>query len=38
MALPIESGHTQGIYKEVFKFLWTTQLEGQTQQKRRLVA
>jgi hypothetical protein len=38
MALPVESQHTEELYKEVLSFLWTMQVEGQSNQKRRLVA
>jgi hypothetical protein len=38
MALPVEPQHTEELYKEVLSFLWTMQVEGQSKQKRRLVA
>jgi hypothetical protein len=38
MALPIATNHTHEVQKEIFKLLWTSQLDGQTRQKRRLVA
>ncbi len=38
MALPITSNHTDELQKAVLKLLWTRQLDGQTKQKRRLVA
>jgi hypothetical protein len=38
MALPITSNHIDDLQKAVLKMLWTRQLDGQTKQKRRLVA
>jgi hypothetical protein len=38
MALPLTDNHIDELQKVVFKFLWTRQFEGQTKQKRRLVA
>ena len=38
MALPVDRSYTDELQKEIQKFLWTRQLEGQTKQKRRLVA
>jgi hypothetical protein len=38
MALSISSNHTDELQKAVLKMLWTRQLDGQTKQKRRLVA
>jgi hypothetical protein len=38
MALPISSNHIGELQKAVLKMLWTRQLDGQTKQKRRLVA
>jgi hypothetical protein len=38
MALPITSNYTDELQKAILKLLWTRQLEGQTKQKRRLVA
>ncbi len=38
MALPISSNHISELQKAVLKVLWTHQLDGQTKQKRRLVA
>jgi hypothetical protein len=38
MVLPISSNHIDEFQKAVLKMLWTRQLDGQTKQKRRLVA
>ncbi len=38
MALPVESQHTEALFSEILRFLWTKQVDGQTTQKRRLVA
>ena len=38
MALPVDRSYTDELQKEIQKFLWTRQLDGQTKQKRRLVA
>jgi hypothetical protein len=38
MALPITSNYTDELQKAILKLLWTRQFEGQTKQKRRLVA
>jgi hypothetical protein len=38
MAFPVEPRHTEELYREVQRFLWTKQVDGQTKQKRRLVA
>jgi hypothetical protein len=38
MALPVGKIYTDELQKEILKFLWTRQHEGQTKQKRRLVA
>jgi hypothetical protein len=38
MALPITSNYTDELQKAILKLLWTRQIEGQTKQKRRLVA
>jgi hypothetical protein len=38
MSLPVGKAHTEELDKKVLKFLWTRQIEGQTMQKRRLVA
>ncbi len=38
MALPITNNHTDELQKAVLQMLWTRQLDGQTRQKRRLVA
>ena len=38
MALPIFSAQTDKLFEELLSFLWTHQKEGQTVQKRRLVA
>jgi hypothetical protein len=38
MALPVESQHTESPFSEILRFLWTKQVDGQTKQKRRLVA
>jgi hypothetical protein len=37
-ALPTEPQHTKYLYTEIQHFLWTKQVDGQTKQKRRLVA
>jgi hypothetical protein len=38
MALPVGKLYSDELQKEVLKFLWTCQHEGQSKQKRRLVA
>jgi len=38
MALPVDRSFTDELQKEIQKFLWPRQLDGQTKQKRRLVA
>ncbi len=38
MALPVGKPYIDELQKEVLKFLWTRQQEGQSKQKRRLVA
>jgi hypothetical protein len=38
MALPVAPQHTAELHKEVLSFLRTRQVDGQTKQKRRLVA
>jgi hypothetical protein len=38
MSLPIDKTYTDILDKEVLPFLWTRQQDGQTVQKRRLVA
>jgi hypothetical protein len=38
MALPIEPRHTEPLFSEILRFLWTKQVDGHTKQKRRLVA
>ncbi len=38
MALPIEPKHTEPLFSEILRFLWTKQVDGHTKQKRRLVA
>jgi hypothetical protein len=38
MALQVGKSYTDELQKEILKFLWTRQLDGQTKQKRRLVA
>jgi hypothetical protein len=38
MALPVGKNYSDELQKEVLKFLWTRQHEGQLKQKRRLVA
>jgi hypothetical protein len=38
MALPVEPQHTESLFSEILRFLWTKQVDGQTTQKRRLVA
>jgi hypothetical protein len=38
MALPVGKRYIDELQKEVLKFLWTRQQEGQSKQKRRLVA
>jgi hypothetical protein len=38
MALPVGKPYTDELQKEILTFLWTRQHEGQTEQKRRLVA
>ncbi len=38
MVLPITSNHIDELQKAVLKLLWTRQHDGQTKQKRRLVA
>jgi hypothetical protein len=38
MALPITGNHIDELQKAILKLLWTRQFEGQTKQKRRLVA
>ncbi len=38
MALTITNNHTDELQKAFLKLLWTHQLDGQTRQKRRLVA
>jgi hypothetical protein len=38
MALPIEPKHTEPLFSEILRFLWTRQVDGHTKQKRRLVA
>jgi hypothetical protein len=38
MALPITGNYTDELQKAILKLLWTRQFEGQTKQKRRLVA
>ncbi len=38
MALPITNNYIDELQKAVLKLLWTRQLDGQTKQKRRLVA
>ncbi len=38
MALPVEPKHTEPLFSEILRFLWTRQVDGHTKQKRRLVA
>jgi hypothetical protein len=38
MALPVEPRHTESLFSEILRFLWTKQVDGNTKQKRRLVA
>jgi hypothetical protein len=38
MALPINNNYTDELQTAILKLLWTHQLDGQTRQKRRLVA
>jgi hypothetical protein len=38
MALPVEPKHTEPLFSEILRFLWTKQVDGHTKQKRRLVA
>jgi hypothetical protein len=38
MALPVEPQHTESLFSEILRFLWTKQVDGRTTQKRRLVA
>jgi hypothetical protein len=38
MALPVEPPHTENLFSEILRFLWTKQVDGRTAQKRRLVA
>ena len=38
MAIPILSAQTDVLFEELLSFLWTRQKEGQTVQKRQLVA
>jgi hypothetical protein len=38
MALPVEPRHTELLFSEILRFLWTKQVDGNTKQKRRLVA
>jgi hypothetical protein len=38
MALPVEPQHTESLFSEILRFLWTKQVDGRTMQKRRLVA
>jgi hypothetical protein len=38
MALPVEPRHTEPLFSEILRFLWTKQVDGHPKQKRRLVA
>jgi hypothetical protein len=38
VALPVEPRHTEPLFSEILRFLWTKQVDGNTKQKRRLVA
>jgi hypothetical protein len=38
MALPVELKHTEPLFSEILRFLWTKQVDGPTKQKRSLVA
>jgi hypothetical protein len=38
MALPVEPQHTEPLFSEILRFLWTKQVDGRIKQKRRLVA
>jgi hypothetical protein len=38
MALPIEPRHTESLFSEILRFLWTKQVDGHIKQKRHLVA
>ncbi len=38
MALPVEPKHTEPLFSEILRFLWTKQVDGHIKQKRRLVA
>jgi hypothetical protein len=38
MAVPIEPRHTEPLFSEILRFLWTKQVDGHTKQKRRQVA
>jgi hypothetical protein len=38
MALPVEPLHTENLFSEILRFLWTKQEDGRTAQKRRPVA
>jgi hypothetical protein len=38
MALPVDTQHTETLFSEILRFLWTNQVDGRTAQKQRLVA
>ncbi len=38
MALPIAPKHTEPLFSEILRFLWTRQVDGHTKQKRHLLA